>query len=178
MVSSPEEAPIERLPGFTAENWIGFMEHVFHGWTSEDPIIMPTLPVHTFSQSSIEVGRFTQDIPVKAGSVISQNRKKNSKAYLMIKRDGDNQPGFLWCDADGKPAKRSYIKMTRGLSASRAKEDLIKKYNPVEFEVMAQYNRQRMIWLARRQVVKFAERGTVEPPVIDEKIWEDAYLKG
>ncbi|SPJ81521.1 uncharacterized protein FTOL_08926 [Fusarium torulosum] len=155
---------------FMTEEQEDFFARVFDKWDSECPIPMPKESFHTFSQLVAEVGRFIKDLLVKAGSLVSNNRKKKSKAYLMIKRDGDRM-GFLWCDADGKAARRSYIKMTRGLAVSRVKEDLVEKYNVNEKNTYSAYNKDLSIALARRSVVKFAERGTdgIAPPVIDEE---------
>jgi hypothetical protein len=133
---------------------------------------MPTLAAHTFAQSSIEVGRIAQDLPVETGSVISDKRKKNAKAYLMVKvnHDDDDSTGFLWCDADGKPVKRNCIKKTRGLVISQVKQELAEDYNNLECELVDQYNAALRLAHARMRVVKFAERerlGLTETPAFD-----------
>ncbi|KAM0293290.1 hypothetical protein ACHAO9_002012 [Fusarium lateritium] len=155
-----------------------FLDRVFDKWSSSCPVPMPKEFSHTFSQSAAEVGRFLRDLPVKAGSPVSSNRKRKSKAYLMIQREG-NRTGFLWCDADSKAARRSYIKMARGLAISRVKEDLVEKYNVNEWNAVSAYNKELTIALARRFVVKFAERGAdgITPPVIDEEDRPEAWKK-
>jgi hypothetical protein len=56
-----------------------------------DPVYMPPEPVYKFSDSALQVGHFKEDLP---DEISSANRKKNAKAYLMVKRDGD-KTGFL-----------------------------------------------------------------------------------
>lgn len=153
-------------------------ERGFDKWNSDCPVTMPDEPFHTFSQSAAEVGHFLRDLPVEAGSFVSNNRKKKSKAYLMIKRDGD-RTGFLWCDGDGKAARRSYIKVKRGLAVSRVKEDLVEKYNDNESNAVSAYNKDLVIALARRHTVKLAKRGSdsITPPVIDEEDRPEPWLE-
>ncbi|KAH7263017.1 hypothetical protein BKA59DRAFT_520016 [Fusarium tricinctum] len=155
-----------------------FFNRIFDKWDSECPVPMPKEFSHTFSQSAAEVGRFLRDLPVEAGSLVSNNRKKKSKAYLMVERDGD-RTGFLWCDADGKAVRRSYIKVARGLAISRVKEDLVEKYNVNEENGVSAYNKELSVALGRRCVVKFAERGSdgITPPVIDEEDQPEGWKK-
>ncbi|RGP75135.1 hypothetical protein FLONG3_5819 [Fusarium longipes] len=146
-----------------------FLRTIFNNWTSKDPIPMPVLAKHTFAQSSVEVGRIVQDLPVQAGSVISDKRKKNAKAYLMVKRnDDDETTGFLWCDADGKPVKRSWIKKKRGIVISDVKEQLAEDYNNVECYLVDEYNCGLRLAYARQKVVKYAQRGSGHEAGADE----------
>ena len=151
-----------------------FIEHVYRDWTFSDPIILPTLVPHTFAQASLHVGRLMGDIPVHSGSVISNNRKKGAKAYLMIKRDEDDT-GFLWCDADGKALKKVYIKKSRGMTVSKAKADLVETYNEVEVLNVMEYNKAMMVVNARKAIVKCAEQG-LECPT-PEDLYKDHMMK-
>ncbi|KAF4966354.1 hypothetical protein FSARC_5924 [Fusarium sarcochroum] len=141
-------------------------------------IPLPPLPCHTFPQCALEVGRLIRDTPliINNRSIITSNRTKNCKAYIMVKREGD-RTGFLWCDADGNPAERSCIKKTQGLAISRVKADLVELYNKHEKELVREYTGALCIALGRRRIVKFAQRGTALPPVIDDEDRLDPYLR-
>ncbi|KAG8668454.1 hypothetical protein FPOAC2_07738 [Fusarium poae] len=132
---------------------------VMQDWNFGDPVTMPTLRTHTFAEASIEVGTIAKDLPVEGGGVLSNNRKRKAKAFLMIKRINDNDDhGFLWCDADGKPVRRSWIKKKRGLAMSIVKEELVEDYNNHEISFVDEYN--AAIWLAhaRTKVNAYVER--------------------
>ncbi|KAF4438676.1 hypothetical protein F53441_12749 [Fusarium austroafricanum] len=85
----------------------------------------PKEPVLEFI--ALPVGHFKCDLPFE-GSEQSSNRKKKSKAFLMVKRD-DNKTGFLWCDADGKAVNKKFIKKAKGFDLLNVKKDLVKAYN-------------------------------------------------
>lgn len=135
-------------------------------WNSSCPVPMPHEPVYKFSESALQVGHLKDDIP--SDDAPSANRKKDAKAYLMVKRDGD-KTGFLWCDADGEAVDKSCIAMTDGLDVKDLKEDLVVMYNNQEERLVGLYNYAILIMVCRRRVVKFAARGTAEPPVCDDE---------
>ncbi|KAF5544561.1 hypothetical protein FNAPI_9377 [Fusarium napiforme] len=135
-------------------------------WNSSCPVPMPREPVYKFSESALQVGHLKADIPSDGNP--SSNRKKDAKAYLMVKRDGD-KTGFLWCDADGEAVDKNCIAMTEGLVVKELKKDLVEMYNSQEERLVEDYNFAIWIMVARRRVVKFAARGTAEPPVIDDE---------
>ncbi|KAH7182579.1 uncharacterized protein B0J16DRAFT_385654 [Fusarium flagelliforme] len=170
----PSRQPIRNDEDFKAR-FRDFIDHVYHEWTFSDPIILPTLVPHTFAQSSLHFGRLMQDIPVCPGSVISNNRKKGAKAYLMIKRDEEDNIGFLWCDADGKALKKVYIKKSRGMTVSKAKADLVETYNEVEDVNIMEHNKAMMVANARKAIVKCAEQG-LECPT-PEDLYKDHMMK-
>lgn len=150
-----------------------YMAHVFDNWTSAGPVPMPKEPVYTFSVSAVPVGHFKEDLP---DEVPSGNRKKDASAWLMVKRGGD-KTGFLWCDTDGKPADKKYIQMASGLTAEFIKEQLVAMYNFQEMKLVEKYNWDINIAMGRRVIVKFAARGTAEPPVVDDEDRPGQYLK-
>ncbi|KAG9498582.1 hypothetical protein J7337_009390 [Fusarium musae] len=135
-------------------------------WSSTCPVPMPHEPVYKFSESALPVGHFKDDIPSDGSP--SANRKKDAKAYLMVKRDGD-KTGFLWCDADGEAVEKDCIEMAEGLVVKKLKKDLVEMYNAQEERLVKDYNCAILVMVARRMLVKFAERGTAEPPVIDDE---------
>ncbi|KAF5579692.1 hypothetical protein FPCIR_10998 [Fusarium pseudocircinatum] len=135
-------------------------------WDSTCPVPMPHEPVYKFSESALQVGYFKNDIP--SDGAPSANRKKGAKAYLMVKRDGD-KTGFLWCDADGEAVDKNCIEMTEGIVVKNLKNDLVEMYNAQEQRLVELYNHAILIMVCRRRIVKFAERGTAEPPVCDDE---------
>ncbi|KAF5722105.1 hypothetical protein FMUND_3197 [Fusarium mundagurra] len=139
-------------------------------WDSTCPVPMPHEPVYKFSESALQVGHFKDDLPNDGAP--SANRKKDAKAYLMVKRDGD-KTGFLWCDADGEVADKNCIEMTEGIVVKDLKEDLVEMYNAQERRLVDLYNYAILIVVARRVAVKFAARGTAEQSVIYDEDQED-----
>ncbi|KAF4339652.1 hypothetical protein FBEOM_6435 [Fusarium beomiforme] len=124
-----------------------FFAAVFNGWSFSDPVTMPEKPTPAFAKKT---GKLTQDIP---GDAMSINRKKGANAFLMVQRKED-QMGFLWCDTDGKAVDKELIEMTKrpcgkGICVKCVKKDLVK--------------------MSCCRVVKFAQRGTAVPLVIDDE---------
>ncbi|KAJ4252002.1 hypothetical protein NW762_011303 [Fusarium torreyae] len=141
-------------------------------------IPIPYLPRHRFSQSAVEVGRLIRDAPLITGnrSIVTRNRTKNSKGYLKVERRVD-RTGFLWCDSSGQAVKKSYIKTNQPFSIWHVKEALVEKYNEHEKERVREYTRALCIALSRRRIVKFAQRGTAQPPGVDDEERIEQYLK-
>ncbi|GKU05044.1 hypothetical protein FLAG1_07617 [Fusarium langsethiae] len=136
----------------------GFYEEVANGWDPGTPVPMPVRANHTFAETSAEVGCIFKDLPVEEGGVLSDKRKKNAKAYIMVKRDRNGDTAFLWCDGDGKPVKRSQIKKQCGLSMSVIKEQLVEDYNNTECSLIDEYNVAIVIAKARTLINAYAER--------------------
>ncbi|KAG5755630.1 hypothetical protein H9Q69_003404 [Fusarium xylarioides] len=111
------------------------------GWHPGLPVPMPEEPIRKFSESALQVGHFKEDVPGYPSS-ISANRKRNAKAYFMVKRFDTNPPMtcFLWCDADGKPVNKRFIQMAEGLDMEHLKRDLIVMYNDHEMSLVVEYN--------------------------------------
>ncbi|KAF4498737.1 hypothetical protein FAGAP_5076 [Fusarium agapanthi] len=107
------------------------------GWHPGLSVPMPEEPIHKFSESALQVGHFKEDI---LGYPQSTNRKKNAKAYLMVKRVGNNMTFFLCCDANGNPVNKRYIQMAEGLVIQHLKRDLMVMYNKKEMSAVLKYN--------------------------------------
>ncbi|KAF5570599.1 hypothetical protein FPHYL_1113 [Fusarium phyllophilum] len=111
------------------------------GWHPGLAVPMPEEPIYKFSKSALQVGHFIDDVPGYPPS-LSANRKKNAKAYLMVKRIGSDLPMtfFLWCDADGYPVDKRYIQLAEGLVMEHLKRDLMVMYNNHEMSLVMEYN--------------------------------------
>ncbi|KAF5722104.1 hypothetical protein FMUND_3196 [Fusarium mundagurra] len=111
------------------------------GWHPGLPVPMPEEPIHKFSESALQVGHFKEDIPDYPPS-LSANRRRNAKAYLMVKRVGISMPRtfFLWCDADGIPVNKMYLQLAEGLVIEHLKRDLMVMYNKNEMYLVMEYN--------------------------------------
>ncbi|KAF4438677.1 beta-glucosidase G [Fusarium austroafricanum] len=144
---------------------------LFNGQNPDnEPVPDPLPPVYLFSNSSVEVGYFRCNLPFEPSIFKSDSRKRKAKAYLMVKRYGEKDIGFLWCDAGGNAVDKQFIKKIKGFDLARLKKELTEKYNEREEVIVRSYNERLAITIARRMIVKFAARGTdgVTPPVIDE----------
>ncbi|KAF9784864.1 hypothetical protein IL306_006567 [Fusarium sp. DS 682] len=155
----------ENIPDIGSPEADNFLTHVFNNWTSDDPIPMPDEPVYKFSDSALQVGHLKEDIP---GETMSANRKKDAKAYLTVKRDGD-KTGFLWCDADGEAVDKKYIHMADDLVVEHVKSDLVEMYNFQEDKLVKSYNWDILIAMSRRMIAKFAVRGSAVPSGFDDE---------
>ncbi|KAF5644972.1 uncharacterized protein FTJAE_2596 [Fusarium tjaetaba] len=137
------------------------LEAVFRdGWHPGLPIPIPEEPIYKFSESALQVGHFTEDLPGYPPT-ISPNRKRNAKAYLMVKRIGSDKPMtfFLWCDADGKPVNKWYIQMAEGLVIQDLKRDLMMMYNNQEVSIVTTYNEELKVMKDRLALRACALKG-------------------
>ncbi|KAF5579691.1 hypothetical protein FPCIR_10997 [Fusarium pseudocircinatum] len=138
---------------------------------------MPEEPVRKFSGSALQVGHFKEDVPGYPPS-LSANRKKDAKAYLMVKLFGASRPltFFLWRDADGNPVNKRYIQMAEGLDIEDLKRDLMVMYNLREILIITNYNEEMKVARDRIALRKCELRGeTYELPADqeedDREIW-------
>ncbi|KAJ4115155.1 hypothetical protein NW765_011790 [Fusarium oxysporum] len=67
--------------------------------------------------------------------------------------------------------------MASGLTAEFIKEQLVAMYNFQEMKLVEKYNWDINIAMGRRVIVKFAARGTAEPPIVDDEDRPGQYLK-
>ncbi|KAG9498581.1 hypothetical protein J7337_009389 [Fusarium musae] len=140
------------------------------GWHPGLPIPMPKEPIYKFSESALQVGYFREDLPGHPLS-LSASRKKNAKAYLMVKRIDSDMPRtfFLWCDADGNPVNKRYIQIAEGLVIQDLKRDLMVMYNNHEIWLTMDYNEELKVAKDRMALKRCEIRGeTYELPADQE----------
>ncbi|QPC78295.1 hypothetical protein HYE68_009047 [Fusarium pseudograminearum] len=115
---------------------------IFENWSPGHRIPMPVMTIHTFVESSISIGRLKCNQPPGGDYLVPcpKYRKEGAIVYLAVKRDGNDNTAFLWCDKKGEPVKRSQIIPRCDVDIYRLKEMLCEDYNNNECYFIDEYN--------------------------------------
>ncbi|KAI5464672.1 hypothetical protein BGZ63DRAFT_421676 [Mariannaea sp. PMI_226] len=155
---------------------------VFDRWDSKMTVRedIPTLRERNSADVTIQVGRFTCDLPVsiakrKRGQssgteVVPDERRRGAPAFLApCLNEGEECIRWMYKDSKGKLVNRKFVEFTNGFNDCTAKIAAVDRYDETERERIMGHNALVGITLARRRIKEFAKQDDPTEPFVHEK---------
>lgn len=163
-----------------------FFRLVFRDWSSEDDIgARPQWRGRSFHDTSVKVGVLATDHPTTRRRVNqppdsnaplippfvietldiptkSKHRKAGRPVYLLLTLDPEDEwCSWLLCDQGRQEVNSKYVTFNAGLNREETRNRVTKHYDHREKARITAWNREVVIFLARRRIVKWARDGSV-----------------
>ncbi|RMJ07630.1 hypothetical protein CDV36_012762 [Fusarium kuroshium] len=202
--------------GSKAQLYWDFFDLIFSGWGSQyDPGAPPTYRQRSFEDTSRKIGRLTENHPAPGAgrpSIQQQVEPTGALTAPVIVNDADDvqaskhrmagKPvflsltlnleagcyGWLYRDKGKKFINPKYLAYDEGLDRSKARDLVVQQYDRRERARITDWNREVVLFLARRRIIKWAQEGSASmghinfvdflgPGVIQELVYARTFIQ-
>ncbi|KAM0426244.1 hypothetical protein ACHAPT_008596 [Fusarium lateritium] len=160
-----------------------FLEASFDEWNSTlgEPSVLDKPPARPMQHTGVVIGKWEEDLPLSRAASIKKKRtnnaeespakrdsvpatrKRNAEAWMTISIDDRNGYKIDVRDRSSRMAPPEMVRYNPGMTYTRGVSRCISVYDQAERDRVNSFNRQLLLGLARRRIIKFVQFGSAGP---------------